>query len=74
MRDSLTFMYDNVYFANGVALADALTGSALAAKSRAVVLLTPRNDPADLNLGPVTPETRIFGFGGPAVCERKRKV
>jgi hypothetical protein len=67
MRDSLTFMYDNVYFANGVTLVDALTGSALAAKSRAVILLTPRNDPTNLNLGPVTPETKIFGFGGPAV-------
>jgi putative cell wall-binding protein len=66
MRDSLTFMYDNVYFANGVTLVDALTGSALAAKSRAVILLTPQNDPAGLNLGPVTPETKVYGFGGPA--------
>ncbi|MDR1321564.1 MAG: cell wall-binding repeat-containing protein [Gracilibacteraceae bacterium] len=66
MRDSLTFMYDNVYFANGVTLVDALTGSALAAKSRAVILLTPQNDPTNLNLGPVTPETRVYGFGGPA--------
>jgi hypothetical protein len=67
MRDTLSFMYDNVYFANGVTLVDALTGSALAAKTRAVVLLTPQNNPANLNLGPVTPETKIFGFGGPAV-------
>ncbi|MDR1321956.1 MAG: cell wall-binding repeat-containing protein [Gracilibacteraceae bacterium] len=67
MRDSLTFMYDIVYFANGVTLVDALTGSALAAKTRSVVLLTPRNDPVGLNLGPVTPETKVYGFGGPAV-------
>ncbi|MDR1961790.1 MAG: cell wall-binding repeat-containing protein, partial [Gracilibacteraceae bacterium] len=67
MRDALTFMYENLYFANGVTLVDALTGSALAAKTRSVILLTPENDPSNLDFGPATLETKIYGFGGPKV-------
>ncbi|MDR1961080.1 MAG: cell wall-binding repeat-containing protein, partial [Gracilibacteraceae bacterium] len=65
VRDALSFAYENLYFANGVTLVDALTGSALAAKTKSVILLAPENDPESLDFGPAKPETRIYGFGGP---------
>jgi hypothetical protein len=64
VRDALSFEYTNIYAADGETLADALTGSALAAKSRAAVVLIPGNDPTGVDFGGITPETKIYAFGG----------
>jgi hypothetical protein len=41
LRDALTFSSEHIYIADGLTLVDALTGSALAAKSGAAIMLTP---------------------------------
>ncbi|MDR1319984.1 MAG: cell wall-binding repeat-containing protein, partial [Gracilibacteraceae bacterium] len=64
IRDALAFEYTNIYTANGDTLVDALTGSALAAQTRAAIVLTPGNDPTGVDFGNITHETKVFAFGG----------
>jgi hypothetical protein len=64
IRDALPFEYANIYTADGGTLVDALTGSALAAKSGAAIVLTPGNDPAGVDFGGITAETKVYAFGG----------
>jgi hypothetical protein len=63
VRQALPFEYSRVYTADGATLVDALTGSALAAQSRAPIVLVPGNDPAGADLGNITTETEVFAFG-----------
>ncbi|MDR0433775.1 MAG: cell wall-binding repeat-containing protein, partial [Gracilibacteraceae bacterium] len=44
LRQALDFDYTNIYTADGESLVDALTGSALAAQTRAPIVLAPGND------------------------------
>jgi hypothetical protein len=64
VREALTFEYTNIYTADGATLVDALTGSALAAKTKAAIVLVPGNDPTGVDFGGITPETRVYAFGG----------
>jgi hypothetical protein len=64
VREALTFEYTNIYTADGATLVDALTGSALAAKTKAAIVLVPGNDPAGVDFGGITAETRVYAFGG----------
>jgi hypothetical protein len=63
IRDALTFEYTNIYTADGGTLVDALTGSALAAQSKAAIVLTPGNDPTGVDFGAITTETKVYAFG-----------
>ncbi|MDR1321477.1 MAG: cell wall-binding repeat-containing protein [Gracilibacteraceae bacterium] len=63
IRDALPFEYTNIYTADGGTLVDALTGSALAARSGAAIVLTPGNNPAGTDFGPITAETKVYAFG-----------
>ncbi|MDR1322545.1 MAG: cell wall-binding repeat-containing protein [Gracilibacteraceae bacterium] len=63
IRDALPFEYANIYTADGGTLVDALTGSALAARSGAAIVLTPGNDPAGTDFGGITAETKVYAFG-----------
>ncbi|MDR1069498.1 MAG: cell wall-binding repeat-containing protein [Gracilibacteraceae bacterium] len=63
IRDALPFEYANIYTADGGTLVDALTGSALAAKSGAAIVLTPGNDPAGVDFGGITADTKVYAFG-----------
>jgi hypothetical protein len=63
IRDALTFEYTNIYTADGNTLVDALTGSALAAQTRAAIVLTPGNDPTGVDFGKITQETKVYAFG-----------
>jgi hypothetical protein len=63
VRDALTFEYTNIYTADGNTLVDALTGSALAARSKAAIVLTPGNDPTGVDFGNITQETKVYAFG-----------
>jgi hypothetical protein len=60
LRDTLAFNTEHIYVANGLTLVDALTGSALAAKSGAAIMLTPTNANTDL----VSQFQTIYMFGG----------
>jgi hypothetical protein len=64
IRAALAFEYANIYTANGDTLVDALTGSALAAKTKAAIVLAPGNDPAGVDFGHITAETKVYAFGG----------
>jgi hypothetical protein len=64
VRDALSFEYTNIYTADGNTLVDALTGSALAAQTKAAIVLAPGNDPTGVDFGGITPETKIYAFGG----------
>jgi hypothetical protein len=64
IREALTFEYTNIYTADGATLVDALTGSALAARTKAAIVLTPAGDPAGVDFGGITPETKVYAFGG----------
>jgi uncharacterized protein with FMN-binding domain len=64
VRDALNFEYTNIYTADGNTLVDALTGSALAAQTKAAIVLLPGNDPAGADFGAITPETKLYAFGG----------
>ncbi|MDR1322737.1 MAG: InlB B-repeat-containing protein [Gracilibacteraceae bacterium] len=64
IRDALTFEYTNIYTADGNTLVDALTGSALAAQTKAAIVLTPGNDPTGVDFGNITQETKVYAFGG----------
>ncbi|MDR1603283.1 MAG: cell wall-binding repeat-containing protein [Gracilibacteraceae bacterium] len=64
IREALPFEYTNIYTANGATLVDALTGSALAARTKAAIVLTPAGDPTGVDFGGITPETRVYAFGG----------
>jgi hypothetical protein len=64
VRDALDFDYTNIYTADGGTLVDALTGSALAAQTRAAIVLTPGNDPTGVDFGNITQETTVYAFGG----------
>ncbi|MDR1322681.1 MAG: WG repeat-containing protein [Gracilibacteraceae bacterium] len=64
IRDALTFEYTNIYTADGNTLVDALTGSALAAQTKAAIVLTPGNDPTGVDFGKITTETKVYAFGG----------
>ncbi|MDR1961076.1 MAG: cell wall-binding repeat-containing protein, partial [Gracilibacteraceae bacterium] len=64
LRDALTFEYANIYTADGATLVDALTGSVLAAKTKSAIVLAPGNDPAGVDFGAITAETKVFAFGG----------
>ncbi|MDR1321078.1 MAG: cell wall-binding repeat-containing protein [Gracilibacteraceae bacterium] len=64
IRDALTFEYTNIYTADGNTLVDALTGSALAAQTKAAVVLLPGNDPTGADFGKITTETKVYAFGG----------
>ncbi|MDR1320414.1 MAG: cell wall-binding repeat-containing protein [Gracilibacteraceae bacterium] len=63
IRDALAFEYTNIYTADGNTLVDALTGSALAAQTRAAIVLTPGNDPTGVDFGKITQETKVYAFG-----------
>jgi hypothetical protein len=63
IRDALPFEFANIYTADGGTLVDALTGSALAARSGAAIVLTPGNDPAGTDFGGITAETKVYAFG-----------
>jgi hypothetical protein len=63
IRDALTFEYTNIYTADGNTLVDALTGSALAAQTKAAIVLTPGNDPTGVDFGKITTETKVYAFG-----------
>ncbi|MDR1604289.1 MAG: cell wall-binding repeat-containing protein [Gracilibacteraceae bacterium] len=63
VRQALDYEYTNIYTADGASLVDALTGSALAARSGAAIVLTPGNDPAGADFGNITPETKVYAFG-----------
>ncbi|MDR1322682.1 MAG: cell wall-binding repeat-containing protein [Gracilibacteraceae bacterium] len=64
IRDALTFEYTNIYTADGNTLVDALTGSALAAQTKAAIVLTPGHDPTGVDFGKITTETKVYAFGG----------
>jgi hypothetical protein len=64
IREALTFEYTNIYTADGATLVDALTGSALAAKTKAAIVLIPAGDPTGADFGGITPETMVYAFGG----------
>jgi hypothetical protein len=64
IRDALTFEYTNIYTADGNTLVDALTGSVLAAQTKAAIVLTPGNDPTGVDFGAITTETKVYAFGG----------
>jgi hypothetical protein len=64
IRAALAFEYTNIYTADGNTLVDALTGSALAAQTKAAIVLTPGNDPAGVDFGAITAETKVYAFGG----------
>ncbi|MDR1321113.1 MAG: cell wall-binding repeat-containing protein [Gracilibacteraceae bacterium] len=64
IRDALTFEYTNIYTADGNTLVDALTGSALAAQTKAAIVLLPGNDPTGVDFGKITTETKVYAFGG----------
>jgi hypothetical protein len=57
------FSYDNMYVANGTTLAEALVGSALAAKTKSVVVLAPQNNPAGIDFVGITPATKVYALG-----------
>jgi hypothetical protein len=63
VRDALTFDYTNIYTADGDTLVDALTGSALAARTRSAIVLAPGNDPTGVDFGKITQETVVYAFG-----------
>ncbi|MDR1321884.1 MAG: cell wall-binding repeat-containing protein, partial [Gracilibacteraceae bacterium] len=63
VRDALAFDYTNIYTADGGTLVDALTGSALAAQSKAAIVLLPGNDPTGADFGKITQETKVYAFG-----------
>jgi putative cell wall-binding protein len=60
LRDTLTFNSEHIYIADGLTLVDTLTGSALAAKNGAAIMLTPTN----ANTGLVSQFQTIYMFGG----------
>jgi hypothetical protein len=64
VRDVPAFDYTNIYTADGGTLVDALTGSALAAQSKAAIVLLPGNDPTGADFGKITTETKVYAFGG----------
>jgi putative cell wall-binding protein len=64
LREQLTFAYENIYTANGDTLVDALTGSVLAAGTKSAIVLTPAGDPAGVDFGKITTETKVYAFGG----------
>jgi hypothetical protein len=64
IRAALTFEYTNIYTADGATLVDALTGSALAARTKAAIVLTPAGDPTGVDFGGITTETKVYAFGG----------
>jgi hypothetical protein len=65
LRETLPFSSDTLYIADGLTLVDALTGSALAARSGAAVMLVPsapRTAPTD----GVDPLMKVYAFGAEA--------
>ncbi|MDR1605177.1 MAG: cell wall-binding repeat-containing protein [Gracilibacteraceae bacterium] len=64
LRETLEFANTHVYMADGEALVDALTGSVLAAKNRAAIVLAPFNQTARADFGDITASTRVYAFGG----------
>jgi hypothetical protein len=64
IRDTLHFEYTYIFTADGGTLVDALTGSVLAAQSRAAIVLTPGNDPTGVDFGNITDATIVKAFGG----------
>jgi hypothetical protein len=64
LRQTLSFNNEIIYTADGNTLVDALTGSVLAAKTRSAIVLTPNNDPTGADFGDITPDTKVYGFGG----------
>jgi hypothetical protein len=63
IRSTLEFEYDNVYTADGQTLVDALTGAALAARTRSPIILLPDGDPAGADFTGVTAESQLYAFG-----------
>jgi putative cell wall-binding protein len=64
LRDTLTFNSKHIYIADGLTLVDALTGSALAAKSGAAIMLTPTNAVPNANTGLISQFQTIYMFRG----------
>jgi putative cell wall-binding protein len=64
VRQALPFEYDTIYTADGLTLVDALTGSALAAKTKSAIVLAPGNNPEGTDFGKITSTTRVFALGG----------
>jgi hypothetical protein len=64
IRDTLIFDYTHIYTADGGTLVDALTGSVLAARTKSAIVLAPGNDPAGIDFGDITTETKVYAFGG----------
>jgi hypothetical protein len=60
--EALPFVYDNIYIADGNTLADGLTGAALAARSKAAIMLMPKNE--SMRAVQITDETKVYALGG----------
>jgi hypothetical protein len=62
--EALPFVYDNIYIADGNTLADGLTGAALAARSKAAIMLMTKNEPMRSGSEQITAETKVYALGG----------
>ncbi|MDR0433495.1 MAG: cell wall-binding repeat-containing protein, partial [Gracilibacteraceae bacterium] len=63
IRSALSFEYETVYTADGQTLVDALTGAALAARTRSPIVLLPGGDPAGADFTGVTAQSKLYAFG-----------
>jgi hypothetical protein len=64
LRDTLTFNSEHIYIADGLTLVDALTGSTLAAKSGAAIMLAPTNAIPSANTDLISQFQTRYMFGG----------
>jgi hypothetical protein len=63
LREILPFNFDMLYIADGFTLVDALTGSVLAAKSGAAVMLVAPDAPRTVPAGSANPLMKVYAFG-----------
>jgi hypothetical protein len=63
LRDTLTFNTEHIYIADGLTLVDALTGSALAAKSDAAIILSPPDGILNIAVSDHNANVYILGDG-----------
>ncbi|MDR1320117.1 MAG: cell wall-binding repeat-containing protein [Gracilibacteraceae bacterium] len=54
---------EHIYIADGLTLVDALTGSVLAAKSGAAVMLVAPGTPRTVPAGSANPLMKVYAFG-----------
>jgi hypothetical protein len=64
MSGWLPAMNEHIYIADGLTLVDALTGSALAAKSGAAIMLAPTNVMLNADNSPISQFQTRYMFGG----------